>query len=241
MAVAQGAYARRGRGANAHAAKQRRQRRILVGVLLALVAVVAFQVPRTLKLLGPAESEPGTTSTAGAAPSVTAATPPPAATPAARSRLAVPAPPRRLPARLARVPARDLFLPRRGRAATVAAATGEARTALGIGFGPNATRGVPRERGRSGDGRRAQVGYIVVLASLPTSRGRAAAVRDARRARAAGLRSAGVLSSSRYPSLRAGYHVVFSKAYRTRAAAQRAAAYARAHGFPQAYTRRIRG
>jgi hypothetical protein len=82
-------------------------------------------------------------------------------------------------------------------------------------------------------------GYSIVLASLPVSRGSAAAAARARAARNAGLRKVGVLDSGRYASLNPGYYVVFAGIYDTEAQAGTGIAAARAAGFPGAYVRRI--
>lgn len=58
-------------------------------------------------------------------------------------------------------------------------------------------------------------GYTIVLRSLQSMRGRAAAVLQARRAAAAGLPLVGVLASSRFLNLRPGYYVVFTGVYAT--------------------------
>lgn len=84
-----------------------------------------------------------------------------------------------------------------------------------------------------------QNGYTVVLASLPTSAGRAAATKKAKEASLSGLPEVGVLDSSEYSSLHPGYYVVFSGIYNTLADARQAADDARATGYPQAYSRQI--
>jgi hypothetical protein len=55
-----------------------------------------------------------------------------------------------------------------------------------------------------------QNGWTVVLVSTPQTAGRPAAVREARKAIAAGLTDVGVLDSSDFSSLHSGYWVVFS-------------------------------
>lgn len=81
-------------------------------------------------------------------------------------------------------------------------------------------------------------GYTVVLLSLPESGGRGAALRQARKAIAAGLSEVGALNSSEYSSLHPGYYVVFSGIYDTEAEA-RAALDTTRSSYPQAYTRQI--
>lgn len=81
--------------------------------------------------------------------------------------------------------------------------------------------------------------FTDVLASIPLVSGRAAALARAREAKAAGLPKAGVLVSAQYPSLRAGFYVVFSGVYRTPGAALAALGAAHAHGFADAYVARV--
>jgi len=78
-------------------------------------------------------------------------------------------------------------------------------------------------------------GFTVVLESIPTTNGRAAAVAKANAAVRAGLKNVGVLDSSQYPSLHAGYYVVFSGIYASNVDATSAASSAKASGFADAY------
>lgn len=84
-----------------------------------------------------------------------------------------------------------------------------------------------------------QSGYTVVLTSVPSGGGRAAAVAQARKALAASLTQVGVLDSSQYSSLHPGYFVVFSGVYDSQGEAQSAAASAKASGYADAYPARI--
>jgi len=83
-----------------------------------------------------------------------------------------------------------------------------------------------------------QTGYTVVLASLPESSGRAAAVGAGQKASQAGLTDVGVLNSSDYSSLHPGYWVLFSGIYDTLDEARGGLDTARGT-YPQAYTRQI--
>ena len=100
------------------------------------------------------------------------------------------------------------------------------------------TRQPPRRR-RLIEWPQARSGWTLVLASLPASAGRDAALGKARQALAAGLSQVGVLDSSRYPSLHPGYFVVFSGVYPSLSAAQDAASRAAAAGYGNAYARRV--
>jgi hypothetical protein len=77
--------------------------------------------------------------------------------------------------------------------------------------------------------------FTVVLESIPATNGRAAALAKARAALRAGLKDVGVLDSSQYPSLHAGYFVVFSGIYASNVDATSAASSAKASGFADAY------
>jgi hypothetical protein len=82
-------------------------------------------------------------------------------------------------------------------------------------------------------------GYTIVLRSIPTSGGREAATREARKASDAGVTDVGVLDSSDYSSLHPGYYVVFSGVYDTMAEARSSLPNVRSSGYGEAYARRI--
>jgi hypothetical protein len=84
-----------------------------------------------------------------------------------------------------------------------------------------------------------QSGYTVVLESLPVANGRSQALARARKAKGAGLPQVGILVSSQYSSLHAGYYAIFSGIYRTQDAAAAAISRAHASGFPDAYQTRV--
>jgi hypothetical protein len=107
--------------------------------------------------------------------------------------------------------------------------TGKTPTTTTPAANPNALANWPADKS----------GYTLVLESLPAPGGRAAAVARARRAKAKGLQSVGVLVSSRYSSLHPGYFVVFSGIYASPAAAAAAVSSAHARGFPDAYQTRV--
>jgi hypothetical protein len=82
-------------------------------------------------------------------------------------------------------------------------------------------------------------GHTVVVDSVPTTRGREAALQVARAAIRAGLPRVGVLDSSEFASLRPDYLVVFSGTYETEDEALAAVAAAQSRGYPRAYEREI--
>ena len=84
-----------------------------------------------------------------------------------------------------------------------------------------------------------KAGYTLVLESLPVQNGKSAALARARQAKANGLPQVGVLVSSQYSSLHAGYYVVFSGIYGSASQASAALANAHAKGFPDAFERQV--
>ncbi len=80
-----------------------------------------------------------------------------------------------------------------------------------------------------------QMGWTVVLASWPARGGGTAAARLAVRAVGAGLPEVGVLDSSAYASLPAGYVIVFSGVYGAESDAQAALRSDQARGYDGAY------
>jgi hypothetical protein len=82
-------------------------------------------------------------------------------------------------------------------------------------------------------------GYSIFLKSVPTSQGRAQADAAAHRAIDNGLTQVGVLNSTDYSSLNAGYWVTFTGVYDSESQANSALSNARSKGFPTAYVRRV--
>lgn len=85
----------------------------------------------------------------------------------------------------------------------------------------------------------AERGWIVILASIRTSAGKAYAERVAGIARSRRLGTVGVLDSSSRKPLRAGYYVVYTGPFETLSAVQRSAAQVRSSGYRTAYVREI--
>lgn len=86
---------------------------------------------------------------------------------------------------------------------------------------------------------RGRSGHTVVVGSVPVTRGREAALRQARAAIRAGLPAVGVLDSSQFASLRPGYYVIFSGYYRTVDGAMAAVQTAQQNGYRRAYEREV--
>jgi hypothetical protein len=114
-----------------------------------------------------------------------------------------------------------------GAAAAIAATSGdrdstEVVTATGGFANPPTTSTLPSvEGGRRGivEWPAGEDGWTIVLATLPQTEGRKAAVTRARQARRRGLASIGVLDSSRFASLHPGYWIVFTGIYASEAEA----------------------
>jgi eukaryotic-like serine/threonine-protein kinase len=81
--------------------------------------------------------------------------------------------------------------------------------------------------------------YIVVLASVPLSQGRADALHEAAAARAQGVAKVKIVDSSDYPTLRTGYYAVYSGPYPTLDVLQPALEQIRGQGYPGSYSRRL--
>jgi hypothetical protein len=83
-----------------------------------------------------------------------------------------------------------------------------------------------------------QDGYTIVIASIPSSAGRAVAIRKAQETLRSGLPEVGVLDSAEFSSLHPGYYVVFSGIYDDQRSAL--AAVPRVQRlYPAAYIRQI--
>jgi hypothetical protein len=85
----------------------------------------------------------------------------------------------------------------------------------------------------------AERGWIVILASIRTSAGKAYAERVANTARSRRLGDVSVLDSSSRKPLRAGYYVVYTGPFESLSAVQSSAAKVRSSGYRTAYVREI--
>jgi hypothetical protein len=103
---------------------------------------------------------------------------------------------------------------------------------------PTATQPPPPPSGTITAWPAGQNGWTIVLASIPQSAGRAAAVSEAKKAIAKGLADVGVLNSSQFSSLHSGYFVVFTGVFTSEADAKGGLGTAKA-AYPQAYARQI--
>jgi hypothetical protein len=255
MAVEVAGYRRRRRGEDAkRAAKAKREKILLAALVPILIAIGALEGPKTLKKLhgssvpatpaiAPATSS-SSTSGASAAParkvadlsrlSKLAAKDPfdaqIGATPAAGASPTLASPPA---VRTSHLVAKDPFVqqltlapapaPAASAPSTAKPTTTKASTAAGSGKDVSSRTG----------------NYIVILASIPLSDGRAVAGSAAAAARSHGVNAVKIVDSTKYPTLRTGFYAVYSGPYATLPELESALEQIRGKGYLSAYTRRL--
>jgi len=236
-------YRRGAREASARAQKELREKIALVACCALLLAIGAFEGPKTLKRLH------GSSASSAPAPAIVPGSP----------ATAVPAaPPKQVSLRpLARFAAKDPFVPQLVSAApskptpVLANDPPAVRTSHWVQKDPfvqqlsiDAAGPVSGGSGSASSGSKTAPvagsgGYIVVVASVPFVAGGSDAKHEASVARAQGVPSVKVVNSSNYPTLREGYYAVYSGPYSTLAKALDALAHIRGLGYVSAYTRRL--
>jgi len=237
--------------AEARAAKERKQKIILIAGVVLLALLLVWEIPKVMKRSGGSSTAP---------PAPTAVTPS-ALTPAATAVAA--APPAAVIARdyrqIRRLSPHDVF----GRASAVgvtpswaqvgppagvhdpfdpgSSSSSSAPAAPAPSKAPSYSAPLPAKIviGTPGGGRVARSGWIVILASIPTSEGRSSAVAFASRASRKGVGSLSILNSSNRKPLRGGYWVVYSGPYSTIAQVTNRAAAVHGLGFGTAYIREL--
>jgi hypothetical protein len=237
--------------AEARAAKERKQKIILVIGVVLLALLLVWEMPKVLKSSGG-----GSSSSPAPVPAAT----PSAVTPATA---AVAAPSAAVIARdyrtIRRLSPHDVF----GRVSAVGLTPSYAQVGPPPGvrdpFDPGSTassesapaKAAPKTPsysaplpakiviGTPGSGRVAKTGWIVILASIPTSEGRASAAAFQSRAQRKGVDSLKILNSSNEKPLRGGYWVVYSGPYSTIAQVTNRAAGIHSLGFGSAYIREL--
>jgi SPOR domain len=228
--------------AEQQATKERRQKIFIVGALFVLIVVLAFELPTLLGGGGSSGTSSGSEPAAAPAP-VAAAPSAPVANPAAlRAAL--------------KHPAHDPFALKRTQPGPNT--LGSVPTPPGL-HDPFAARSTPEAAiappapkpvvvaqlpgtiviGTAGAGRVAEKGWIVILASIPTSKGQRAATAFASSARGKGLTTVSLLNSSNRRPLRGGYWVVYTGPYGSLAAVNKASSTVHGKGFSTAYIREL--
>lgn len=237
----------RSRGAKAaaaeRAAKERRQLFMVIGLGVVLLIVLAVEVLPHLRSSSSTSSAPVTapTTPAALAPSATGAAP----TGARQSREL---------RRVLRQPANDPFTGSAGAGPTTlgsvpnppglhdpfaSPSSPEASTAPAAPKAPGPAIKGTIVIGAPGAGRVAEHGWIVILASIPTGKGKAAATSFVAAAKRAGVGSLSVLNSSNRRPLRGGYWVVYAGPYGTLAQVNHGASTVHGRGFTSAYVRQL--
>jgi len=210
---------RRGSANNARiAAKQRRQKILVVVLVAVLAALLAYELPKILKR--------SSGSTVAAVPAAPAASTP------------------RHVSRHGGGTGGDAFAPKALSNGDAHAVSGGGPDPFTGSPGSSSSFARPAALpqriviGRPGGHRVAKRGWIVILASIPTRNGRSAALSFARGAR----RSVGgvsVLNSSNRRPLRGGYWVVYKGPYSTLTAVSQRAGSIHAAGYRTAYIREL--
>jgi hypothetical protein len=93
--------------------------------------------------------------------------------------------------------------------------------------------------GTPGGGAVAEHGWIVILASIPTGEGRAAAESAAAAARRGGVGGVSILNSSKRKPLRGGYWVVYTGPFPSQGVANQNANHVHGRGYDSAYIRQL--
>ena len=234
--------------AAAFAAKQKRQK-VIIGVgLLLFVLVLAYEVPKTLKLMhgSSSSSTAATTTPATQLPTASEPTTPSHSTPAWHALL--------------KLPAHDPFVgsvagSKQGFSNVAvppklhdpfAGASSASSTSTDASSGPTmdasaSSPTLPKTIvvGSPGAGRSAHTGWIVILASIPNGQGRTAANAFAKNAGGRGVGAVSILDSSKAKPLRRGYWVVYTGPFPTLAAVTKNASHLHAVGYGTAYVRQL--
>ena len=207
--------------------KKRRQQKIAIVGAVLLVAVLAIQVPRTLKMIK------GTAAPAPAPAAVAPSDATPAVTPGPVVQLTDTEPARTTLPRGKGFRRKDPFAARPSGAKGDRTEKRKGDPGFRLVAHVTASADTP-VRARGG------ARFVVVLRSLPVRSGRAAALRAAADFRRRGVASAGVLLSTKYGSLRRGYYVVHAGSFPNRLAALESLLAARAAGADNPYVRPLK-
>ena len=238
----------RDKRALAKAEKAKREKIALAVCGVILLALVAFEGPKTLKKLH--HSSTASTAAAPAAPAGAGATSVGTGSAAAPSAPTL--------SRIKKLAAKDPFVAQLGASTGAPAQTSSVappfvRASHFVAKDPfvqqltleqpatstvtpvaPAAKGSQQQDAGAGNGH-----YIIVLASVPLADGKPSADEAAAAARKAGVADVRIVNSSSYPTLRTGFFAVYSGPYPTLGALLPALQKARGQGYPSAYTRRL--
>jgi len=228
--------------ANKRAAKERRQRFMVVGLCVLLAVVLAYEVPKLMKA--------GSDATSASAPTPVVVTPASAVPTVDQAKQS-----KALKA-LLKQPPRDVFAVRSVSSPTtlgsVATPPGlhdpfanpRSSEAAVVPVTPTVAPKTPQLPGKivlgtPGAGKVAVTGWIVILASIPTDAGQSSATSFAKTAAKAGVGKISVLNSSNRKPLRGGFWVVYTGPYTSLTLVSSAADNVHKSGFTNAYIREL--
>jgi hypothetical protein len=221
-------------GRDAALAARQRRAKVLAAVLSALLAaLLAYQLPHMLKRFGHSASS-------NAARSSSAGTPVPGPSPQKKpARILRTSGTGRDPFALRNLPDLDPRIAPGGGARDPFAMHAAAAPSAPSAPAHPAARTLPKRivLGTPGAHKHRVHGWIVILASIPVTRGRATAAAFARHVH--GLGAISIANSSNQRPLRGGYWVVYTGPAKTLKAVSRLAAAAHASGFRSAYIREL--
>jgi hypothetical protein len=214
--------------AAAIAARQRRQLIFVIVLALILVAVLAWEIPH-LHLFG------GNNATTTVAPPV----PAPVVTPSGTKSLAGPRKGAAVDPFAVSVSGSDDTVARD--VATPPGSVDPFAAAVPTGTSAAATSPLPQQIviGSPGAGRTASHGWIVIMASIPTGQGRAAAATFAEKVQRGGIANVSILNSSNRRPLRGGYWVVYVGPFATIGEVSSTASQIHSSGYQTAYIREL--
>jgi len=237
--------------AEARAAKEKKQKIFLAAAGVLLVLLLIVELPKLMKSSGSSTSSTATT------PS-TPAVDTPAATGAVVASAKTPTEIKQDTAAIKRMSAHDVF----GRADAVGAqpAFQNIPTPAGVrdpfeGTGTASSTSALKKKvasasvsaplpaqiviGKKTKNTVANKGWIVILASIPTSKGRASATSFVAKAEKKGITGLSILNSSNSKPLRGGYWVVYAGPFKSIAAVNTNANSVHQSGFGSAYVRQL--
>jgi hypothetical protein len=235
--------------ADATAAKQRRQKIIIIVGCVLLALILAYEVPHTLKLVNKSSATPAASSTSSSVVSAptTAAAAATGSKALRKLRKHFPVDPFSSGQVAGGVPAYGAVAGPKGlHDPFVSTGSSSSSSAVSTSSTPATTSTpvvhiLPKQIviGAPGAGRIASHGWIMILASVPTGQGRSKATQVAKQARNHGLTFVSILNSSKSRPLRGGYWVVYTGPYPTLGSVNTAAKHVHSSGFGDAYVREL--
>jgi hypothetical protein len=225
------------------AAKERRQRYMVIGLGVLLAVILAYEVPKLMKA--------GSTSSSSSSAPATVVPTPVTAAPGVNQAVESKA----LKAALKQSP-RDVFIQQTASSSTTLGsvatppglhdpfASPRSSEAAVVPVTPTVAPKTPQLPGKivlgtPGAGKVAVAGWIVILASIPTAAGESSATSFAKSAGKTGLGKISILNSSNRKPLRGGFWVVYTGPFGSLTQVSAAADNVHKSGFTSAYIREL--